>query len=132
MKENLNIMLIDDSYSDNLLNKMELERSGLDIGNILEFVYAEDALKFLKTPSRASVDIILLDVNMPRMNGFEFLDEYASLYQELKANTVVIMLTTSLNPSDRKKAEANPDVNGFISKPLEIENLLTIIEKSML
>ena len=66
---------------------------------------------------------------MPRMNGFEFLEEYKKLDESLKSKVLIVMLTTSLNPEDRKRAMAFGEVNEFQTKPLSIEVLKEIIEK---
>jgi CheY-like chemotaxis protein len=66
---------------------------------------------------------------MPGMNGFEFLKEYKKLAPELKSKVVIIMLSTSLNPDDRERANANKDVTEFQNKPLTVELLHETIEK---
>ena len=74
-------------------------------------------------------DLILLDINMPIVNGWEFMDKYQSLSAEQKAKIVVVMLTTSLNPDDRSRAESIKDIKDFVSKPLDETTLKDIIEK---
>jgi CheY-like chemotaxis protein len=66
---------------------------------------------------------------MPAMNGWEFLERYSTLEQQRKANVVIVMLTTSLNPDDRLKADKIPDVSGFETKPLTPEKLQSILKK---
>jgi CheY-like chemotaxis protein len=74
-------------------------------------------------------DLIFLDINMPAMNGWEFLAQYQTLPKEKKADTVLIMLTTSLNPDDEKKTQAIPEVSGFENKPLNQTTLARLLEK---
>jgi response regulator RpfG family c-di-GMP phosphodiesterase len=74
-------------------------------------------------------DIIFLDINTPRMNGFEFLEEYKKLHESLKSKVLIIMLTTSVNPEDRKRAMSFKEVNEFLFKPLSIELIREIIER---
>ena len=74
-------------------------------------------------------DLILLDINMPIVNGWEFMDKYQTLSAEQKAKIVVVMLTTSLNPDDRSRAESIEDIKDFVSKPLDETTLKDIIEK---
>src|SRR5205085_8809264 len=74
-------------------------------------------------------DLIFLDINMPAMNGWEFLEAYARLENHHKGNVVMVMLTTSLNPDDRSRANGIPDVAGFETKPLTREKLNHILQK---
>lgn len=91
--------------------------------DIHEFNYAEDALGFLRTPDRPQLDMLLVDINMPRMSGFEFADAYAELYPELKGPAPVYILSSSLNPDDAAKAEAHPAISGFLQKPVGADTL---------
>ena len=67
--------------------------------------------------------IVLLDVNMPRMGGFEFLEEIQNLPEEKKCKSVIIMLTSSSQERDKELAAKFPIVKGFIVKPLTQDNL---------
>ena len=91
--------------------------------------YADGALDGLNMLRYIRPDVIFLDINMPAMNGWEFLERYAALDRQQKANVVIVMLTTSLNPDDRAKASSLPDVSGFETKPLTPEKLQSILEK---
>jgi CheY-like chemotaxis protein len=66
---------------------------------------------------------------MPRINGFEFLDEYKKLDESLKSKVLIVMLTTPMNPEDRKRAKSYNKINEYLSKPLAIETLIEIIER---
>jgi CheY-like chemotaxis protein len=67
--------------------------------------------------------LIFLDLNMPIMNGWEFLEELKNLNDTLQLSYKIFVLSSSINPDDRKKAENNPLVTGYLSKPLSIEIL---------
>jgi len=134
MKNKLNcILLVDDDEPTNFLNKMILE----DVNCAQNIEVADSgisALNYLESSAccngaSASPDLIFLDINMPAMNGWEFLERYSTLEQQRKANVVIVMLTTSLNPDDRVKASKIPDVSGFETKPLTAEKLQSILKK---
>jgi CheY-like chemotaxis protein len=65
---------------------------------------------------------------MPGMNGWDFLEEYKKLNFVNQGKVIIIMLTTSLNPDDRAKAESNPFIRGFINKPLNSDSLYSILK----
>lgn len=116
------LVLIDDEEMDHLLYRRTVERSGL-VDELITFLSAEEALEFLRSDDRPEIDAILLDINMPRMNGFEFLDAAEREIGHGFAQMVVIMLTTSLNPEDRARADACSMVKDYLSKPLCAEHL---------
>lgn len=70
--------------------------------------------------------IIFLDINMPEMNGFDFLKEYELFPDNVKRNCIIMMLTTSLDSTDRKLAMDNKYVSMFLNKPLNQEKLSKI------
>ncbi|MEM7598900.1 MAG: response regulator [Pseudomonadota bacterium] len=115
-------MLIDDEEFDQRQYLRVLQRSGL-VETVLQYTYAEDALAHLETHPELEVDVIFLDINMPRMNGFEFLEAATEKLGADFVKTVVVMLTTSLNPDDRTRAESYDVVRDFINKPLTIEHV---------
>ncbi|HLO90884.1 MAG TPA: response regulator [Lentimicrobium sp.] len=129
------ILLVDDDESDNYFHEYTIKKA--DICHNLKI--ATDGAKALEYIHRAGQsgqteeyplpDIIFLDINMPRMNGFEFLEEYKLLDQRLRSGIVITMLTTSLNPSDREKALQTGIVSEFLNKPLTPEMLEEILKK---
>jgi CheY-like chemotaxis protein len=74
-------------------------------------------------------DLIFLDINMPAMNGWEFLEKYRELEKKHKGNIILVMLTTSLFPDDKLKAAGMPEIAGFENKPLTPEALDRIMQK---
>lgn len=134
MKNKLNcILLVDDDEPTNFLNKMVLE--DVDCAETIRVADSgQDALEYLQKSqgpngNPSSPDLIFLDINMPAMNGWEFLERYSGLAKRHKANVVIVMLTTSLNPDDCAKASSITDVSGFETKPLTPEKLRSILEK---
>ncbi|MFZ5456082.1 MAG: response regulator [Pseudomonadota bacterium] len=111
------VMLIDDNDADNFFHGMMIERAGL-ASELLVFEWAEKALEWFRAHPDHTVDLILLDINMPRMNGFEFLEHFHQLPAAQQADARVCMLSSSPLDSDRERAFAFPRVIDFIVKPL--------------
>lgn len=118
------VMTIDDEAIDQMIYKRVLKRSGL-VGNVIDFRLAEDALAYFRTENHVRPDIVFLDIHMPGMNGFEFLEQAIAEFGEAFAEGVVIMLTTSLDPQDRARAEGFPVVRDYLNKPLTDDDVRT-------
>lgn len=120
------VMLIDDSESDLLYTRIILQRSAVPY-EVLAFEHAQEALRALKAGT-APVDLILLDINMPGMNGFEFLEAYQALRGDQQANAVVVMLTSSPDAADRQRALAFSCVKGYVTKPIDRVSADSLVE----
>jgi CheY-like chemotaxis protein len=127
MKKKLNcILLVDDDHEDNFYHEIIIKK--MNITNSIQVARnGLEALDFLKKDNQVIPELIFLDVNMPKMNGWEFLAEYKHLNPNQKAKITIVMLTTSANPDDVKKAEEIADVNGYRSKPLSVQMLTEIL-----
>ena len=133
MKEKLNcIMVIDDDEPTNFISTMLIEEAGCtkDLHVVESGV---TALQFLTDVSsdnnnnKCLPDLIFLDLNMPRINGWEFLEQYKKVVNGRQKKPVVIMLTTSINPDDRLRAESIPELTGYENKPLTADMLRRIV-----
>ena len=117
------ILLIEDDEPTNFLNRMTLEQAKC-ARHIKVARSGKEALNYLSNCGKDSTDdcprpdLIFLDINMPAMDGWEFLELYRSLPTDRKADIVLIMLTTSLNPDDEIRTRQMPEVTGFENKPL--------------
>jgi CheY-like chemotaxis protein len=120
------MMLIDDNEADTFLYRLVIEESGL-VENLVVFNLAEQALAHLRDNSSEPIDVILLDIRMPRMSGFEFIEAALAELGSDFARMVVVMLTTSLDPSDRARAERLSMIKHYFEKPLTREQLDTIV-----
>lgn len=125
------VLLIDDNKADNFIHKAYIQKHG-GVENIVMATSGAEALDYLKSKEEGDYprpELIFLDINMPKMNGWEFLEEYKKLDEEQKGGVVVVMLTTSLNPEDQEMAASNENVRGFLNKPLKVEAFQEILEK---
>ena len=129
-------MLIDDDEPTNFLNRLAIEELGC-VEHIKVIPSARDALDYLacaNQPAPLNADcpkpeLIFLDINMPAMDGWEFLHYYETMPAENKNSVIVIMLTTSFNPEDELKARKIPCISEFKNKPLSPELLREILHK---
>lgn len=112
MPNNLRILLVDDDPIFLTLAELAIKKERPNV-HIFKANNGEEAISFL---SLEEVDTIFLDLNMPVMNGWEFLDSMAT---QKKRNHKIYVLTSSIDPSDRKKAEENPLVQSMLEKPLD-------------
>lgn len=127
--------MIDDDEPTNFLNKMIIDEASCAESVQVE-QSATDALDFLKSATvenpdpACGPDLIFLDINMPAMDGWEFLEEYEKLTPEQKARVIVVMLTTSYNPEDEQKAKDHSMIAEFRNKPLTQEMLMDVLQKN--
>jgi CheY-like chemotaxis protein len=130
MAKKLNcILLVDDDDGTNFLHRLIIKQAGCS-DKVEVVLNGEEALHYLAEAAGGNKpvpELIFLDINMPLLNGWEFLDEYAKLGADKKVDTKIIMLTTSVNPDDARRAGTYESVAGFKSKPLEEDMLNEII-----
>lgn len=119
------VMLIDDNDIDNFIDE-KLIRAFDFAENVYIHTSAKSALESLKnlslTQDKIPVELIpqylFLDINMPFLDGFNFLDEFEKLDTQIKSMMKIVMLTSSVNPDDIEKSKKYPRVFKFIHKPL--------------
>ena len=109
-------LLIDDNYIDNLVTRRILE-NGKFAQKIVVTDSAQNAINQLST-GEVKPDVIFLDIRMPGMDGFEFLDEYDKLQLADKADIKIFMLSSSLDPVDFKQSSQNKYITQFLHKPI--------------
>jgi CheY-like chemotaxis protein len=120
------VLLVDDDVATNFLNKMKLNSFDPDC----EVATAGDGLEAIDylSATEECPDVILLDLNMPGLDGFGFLKKYEELGKCLQSKVFVFIVTSSLRNEDKAKAVTSGLVTGYFEKPLS-ENHLQIIQR---
>ena len=123
------VLCVDDDSISLTISQLLLKRTGFaaDVDTAID---GSDALDYFEklfaansSPAEAAPELILLDINMPVMNGWDFLQEYMPLYASRLPATKIVILSSTIDPEDFALAKQYPVVIQFISKPLSIENL---------
>ncbi len=129
MTKELNcIMLIDDDNDDNFFHEMAIMKNNF-AGTVVVQDSGIKALEYIKLKTLPCSNLIFLDINMPRMSGWDFLIEYNKLIDEIQKKPIIVMLSTSFNRDDITKAKESSLVSDYITKPLTKEIVSAIIEK---
>lgn len=123
------ILLIDDDELTNLINKMIIEKADC-AEKTISVQSGRAALDYLNSKEDDELpNLILLDINMPAMNGWEFIEKYRKTQKPQLKQAVVIILTTSSDPKEEEKAKSMPEINGFKNKPLTHQMMQEIVEE---
>ena len=127
MTKKLNtILLIDDDLTINYLHNRLIKKLAIAEHIILAKNGIEGITAFLELNERlhaSETAVIFLDLNMPIMNGWEFLEKLSKAKNEITLQYKIYILSSTINPDDKKKAKSHALVSGFLSKPLTKEHL---------
>lgn len=125
-----NICLIDDDDIFHFITQKVIERTGI-VKNIRVFCNGLEAIQFIEsalTFKEELPDVILLDLSMPIMDGWEFLEEFIYLKPKLGKKIVIYIVTSSNDPADILKAKSISEVTDFIIKPVTESKFVEMIE----
>ncbi|HEY1025063.1 MAG TPA: response regulator [Sphingobacteriaceae bacterium] len=128
MSEKVHFIIIDDSELDCYIAE-KLIKHTVKSNTIRTFTLAEEALKYISSSqTETGKTIVLLDVLMPIMSGFQFVEEFEKMPLEIQEKFMIIALTTSLNKNDFNKIRSYRSVSNLLDKPLTPELLLPMLE----
>lgn len=125
------ILLIDDDEISNFINERKLKSAGIAnrIDVCISGMRALQLLKEMLDAGEPGPEVILLDINMPIMDGFGFLDEFDKLNESFIHGVRVAMLTSSLEKEEVRRSYEYKNVVDFINKPLSTEKIIALVEK---
>lgn len=121
-------MLIDEDEIDNIINQKIIESNNFS-EKVMVFQTGTEALDFLRVNAKVAEnlpDLIFLDINMPIMDGFQFLEEFEKLEAPILNKSKIIMLSSSISPRDIDRAASNRFVKKYLNKPLNSRYLQAI------
>jgi CheY-like chemotaxis protein len=116
-----NIFVVDDDPIHQRITDIKLKKINI-VRNIKAFLDAEDALESLKNNAvdpGSLPDVILLDLNMPIMDGWDFLNEYEEIRNTLSKPIKIYIVTSSIDERDRRRSETFNCISGYVTKPLQ-------------
>ena len=126
------IALVDDDKVFQLTTLRTIQSAKIT-DRILQFENGEEALSFLRqhaTETENLPDYIFLDINMPFVDGWMFLDDFAELKYVLKKEISIYMVSSSIDPRDVNRAKGNANVREYIIKPVSREKLIEVLKKA--
>ena len=120
----MNILVVDDNEADQFLSEFAIQQYDENI--VINKAYdGQEALNFLEACDRQP-ELVLLDINMPGMNGFGFLEQYHQRFSE--DASITVMLTSSIREDDYNRCTAYPYVKKVVAKPLNVDVIADCIK----
>lgn len=130
MEFNTTFLLVEDNLIDQLIIK-QLFKKILNISQIAIANNGKEGIDWIKANKNIGSLIILLDIQMPIMNGLEFLDAFDKLKNEVKKEVQIFVLSSTLDAEEIDLINGNNYVTGFLNKPFPIEEFRSIINLSV-
>lgn len=122
-------IIIDDSQLDCFIGEKIIQNTGT-LSSVKSFSQATEAFEFIKN-SDPKVDdfitVIMLDIQMPVMNGFQFVEAFEELREDIKSHYAIFMFSSSINENDKNRMENHPSIRRFYSKPISKDIVAHIV-----
>lgn len=123
----LHFIVIDDSKLDCFIADKIIQNTGRS-ESIKVFQQATEALQYISATPAAGKTIVFVDIQMPVMNGFEFVESFEKLSDTMKADYNIYMLSSSINENDIAKVKGYSTVKHFLNKPLTNDTIKAVLE----
>jgi CheY-like chemotaxis protein len=130
----LKVLLVDDDRIYQFVTKKGVQTSKLSV-EIVSFLNGSDALAHMEQAAQQKVrvpDIIFLDINMPVMNGFEFLEAYKGIKDKFSPPVPIYVVSSSADITDRQVIAQYPFVKGYLVKPVEQKHFMQVLSELVL
>ena len=125
------IAIIDDDIVSHFILTTSIINLNKSADSILSFMGGEEAIQYFtnnKTENEKIPDIVFLDINMPIMDGWMFVEEYARIKKDITKKTVIFMVSSSVNPIDIERAGKISEITNYIVKPIKLSKLKKIFK----
>lgn len=130
MERKLSIMLINDDEVFNFIQRKQLDKIEIEM-DIIDFTSPREAKEHLMNVDEKQLpDVVLLDINMPELNGFEFIDLIDKEYPEILDKLNIFIVTSSLNPTDYNTAQQYKCIKGYYNTPIDLDKIINQIFNS--
>lgn len=123
-------IIIDDSQLDCFIGEKIIQNTGT-FSSVKSYTQAAEAYEIIKNsdPNPAeAITIVVLDIQMPVMNGFQFVENFELLPENIRANYAIFMFSSSINENDKNRLENHPCIRKFYSKPISKEIVAKIVD----
>jgi CheY-like chemotaxis protein len=128
-QKKLHFIVVDDSKLDCFIAEKIIRNTGMN-DSVISFTDAKEALAYIQKPypNDSSKTVLIVDIQMPLMNGFEFVEAFEKLPQQIQNNYIIYVLSSSINENDLNKVRSYRSVKHFLNKPLTSNTLSALIE----